>query len=69
MTTRPASTLWSMEQLLEAIKHLAPADFLVIRDRTASGRTTVVTLHLNRTELVNLRRALRAIGVHPPATD
>ena len=44
-------------------------DFLVIRGRTASGRATVVTLHLNRSELVNLRRALRAIGVHPPSTD
>jgi hypothetical protein len=50
-------------------RHFAwDADFLIIRGRTASGRATVVTLHLNRTELVNLRRALRAIGEYPPRT-
>ena len=42
-------------------------DFLFIRGRTATGRATVEALHLNRPELVNLRRALRTIGEHPPA--
>lgn len=44
-------------------------DFLFIRGRTASGRATVAALHLNRAELVNLRHALRAIGVHPPEVE
>jgi hypothetical protein len=26
----------------------------------------VATLHLNRSELLNLRRVLRAVGEHPP---
>jgi 5-methylcytosine-specific restriction endonuclease McrA len=42
-------------------------DFLVIIGRTATGRATVEALHLNRPELINLRRALRAIGEHPSA--
>jgi hypothetical protein len=42
-------------------------DFLVIIGRTATGRATVEALHLNRLELLNLRRALRAIGEHPSA--
>lgn len=33
---------------------------------TATGRVTIETLHLNRPELVNLRRVLRAVGEHPP---
>lgn len=41
-------------------------DFLAIVGRTATGRATVEALHLNRPELRNLRRALRAIGEHPP---
>jgi HNH endonuclease len=42
-------------------------DFLAIIGRTATGRATVEALHLNRPELLNLRRALRAIGEHPSA--
>jgi 5-methylcytosine-specific restriction endonuclease McrA len=41
-------------------------DFMVIVGRSATGRATVVTLHLNRPELLNLRRVLRAVGEHPP---
>ena len=37
--------------------------------RTATGRATVAALHLNRPELLNLRQALRAIGVHPPGRE
>lgn len=41
-------------------------DFLRIIGRTATGRATVATLHLNRPELRNLRQVLRAVGEHPP---
>jgi hypothetical protein len=41
-------------------------DALVIVGRTATGRATVAALHLNRVERVNLRRALGAVGEHPP---
>lgn len=41
-------------------------DFLLIHGRTATGRATVESLCLNRLELVNLRRALAAIGEHLP---
>ena len=44
-------------------------DFMLIIGRTATGRATVETLHLNRPELLNLRRALRAVGAHPPGLD
>jgi hypothetical protein len=40
--------------------------FTLIRGRTAVGRVTVEALRLNRAGLVNLRRALRGIGEHPP---
>jgi hypothetical protein len=42
-------------------------DILIIEGKTATGRATVAALHLNCTALVNLRRALRAVGEHPPA--
>lgn len=42
-------------------------DFLLVHGVTACGRATVDSLHLNRPELVNLRRALIAVGEHPPA--
>ncbi len=32
---------------------------------TATGRATVIKLHLNRTGVVNLRRLLRTQGLHP----
>jgi hypothetical protein len=41
-------------------------DFTLIIGRTAAGRATVDALRLNRSELVNLRRALGVIGEHPP---
>jgi hypothetical protein len=44
-------------------------DALLIVGRTAAGRATVESLHLNRSGLINLRRALIAIGEHPPADD
>ena len=44
-------------------------DALYIRGRTATGRATVEALHLNRPELVNLRRALRALGEQPSGRE
>lgn len=44
-------------------------DFLQVIGRTATGRATVATLHLNRPELLNLRRALRAFEEHPPGAE
>jgi len=41
-------------------------DSMIIIGRTAMGRATAEALQLNRLELLNLRRALRAIGEHPP---
>lgn len=39
---------------------------MVIVGRTATGRATVEELHLNRPELLNLRRVLKTVGEHPP---
>ena len=48
-------------------RHFAwSADFLFILGRTATGRATVEALHLNRLELINLRRLLLRAGEHPP---
>ncbi len=41
-------------------------NYLLIEGRTATGRAATVALHLNCPALVNLRRALRAVGEHPP---
>ena len=41
-------------------------DSLLIIGMTTTGRATVEALQLNRPEIVNLRRALSAIGFHPP---
>ena len=54
----PRRQLWS--------RHFAwGPDMLRVLGRTATGRVTVEALHLNRPELVSLRRALLAIGEHP----
>ncbi|MGH9428352.1 MAG: HNH endonuclease [Terriglobia bacterium] len=41
-------------------------DFTLVLGLTPTGRVTIVTLHLNRPGLINLRRVLYTIGVHPP---
>lgn len=41
-------------------------DFLEIIGITSVGRATVVALKLNRLHVKNLRRALFAVGEHPP---
>jgi hypothetical protein len=42
-------------------------DFTLVIGRTPIGRATIETLHLNRSELINLRRVLYAVGEHPPS--
>jgi hypothetical protein len=42
------------------------ADSLTVEGRTAIGRATILALHLNCPALVNLRRALKSLGEHPP---
>ena len=44
-------------------------DFMVIVGRTTTGRATVMSLHMNRPELLNVRRLLLAAGEHPPRAD
>ena len=52
------------------LQHFAwSTDALRILGRTAIGRATVETLQLNRPELINLRRILRAVGEHPPSNE
>ena len=41
-------------------------DFTLMIGLTPTGRATVEVLHLNREELINLRRVLYAMGEHPP---
>ncbi|MEM7015537.1 MAG: HNH endonuclease [Verrucomicrobiota bacterium] len=41
-------------------------DFLRIIGISASGRATVEVLRMNRISVMNLRRALLAVGQHPP---
>lgn len=55
----PRSDLW--------LEHLVwNEDFSVIVGTTPIGRATVACLKMNREEAVNLRKALRQFGVHPP---
>jgi hypothetical protein len=42
-------------------------DFTLVIGQTPIGRATIETLHLNRSELINLRRVLYAVGEHPPS--
>jgi hypothetical protein len=42
------------------------ASFTRVVGLTPTGRATVEELQLNREGLVNLRRAVRAVGAHPP---
>lgn len=41
-------------------------DFELMIGVTATGRATIETLNLNRDGVVNQRRLLRAVGLHPP---
>jgi HNH endonuclease len=42
------------------------ADTTTMIGLTAIGRASIVRLELNRSGMVNLRRALATVGVHPP---
>lgn len=42
------------------------ADYVRVVGHTPVGRATVDALRLNRQALVNIRRVLRAAGLHPP---
>lgn len=42
------------------------AEATEIWGRTATGRSTVVALHLNRSQLVRVRKLWVALGEHPP---
>jgi HNH endonuclease len=44
-------------------------DALTVEGLTKIGRATVEVLQLNREGLVNIRRALVLVGVHPPPED
>jgi hypothetical protein len=41
-------------------------DYSRVIGLTPTGRATVETLHLNRQGVVNLRRVLFLVGMHPP---
>lgn len=41
-------------------------DFTQVMGQTACGRATIEALQLNRVGVVNLRRLLAAVGLHPP---
>jgi hypothetical protein len=43
------------------------ADYIRVVGLTATGRATVDALQLNREALLNMRRVLRAAGLHPPS--
>ena len=56
----PRTDLWS--------EHFAwTEDFTELIGLTACGRATILRLHLNRPEVVALRRILVAARLHPPA--
>lgn len=42
------------------------ADITLMIGLTPTGRASIVRLELNRTGLINLRRALTMAGIHPP---
>jgi hypothetical protein len=44
-------------------------DYLSLVGTTPVGRATIAELHLNRPNLVNLRRVLYFVGLHPPPRD
>jgi hypothetical protein len=47
----------------------ANEDFTRIVGLTPTGRATVSALQINRPGVVNMRRALFAIGLHPPIEE
>lgn len=65
LTGEPAPLFHPRQQ--EWSEHFAwTEDFAQVFGLTETGRATVDRLQLNRAGLVNLRRALRVAGKHPP---
>jgi hypothetical protein len=58
-------TEFTRSALRREVERQAKGRFEHIIGLTATGRVTVDSLQLNRTELVNLRRLLYAAGEHP----
>jgi hypothetical protein len=52
-----------------AVHFVWSADTTLMIGLTPTGRASIVRLELNRAGLVNLRRALAAAGIHPPASS
>jgi hypothetical protein len=53
--------------LMQQLGLKSPAeDYSHIIRLTPTGRVTIETLHLNRDGVVNLRRILFLVGLHPP---
>ena len=72
-TSAPDPVTGSTESLFHPRAHRWTAhfgwndNFTLILGLTPIGRATIAALQLNRQGLVNLRRALYAIGEHPPS--
>ncbi len=58
-------TLFHPRRELWAAHFTWSAEYTHIIGLTPTGRATVAALHLNRPELINLRRVLHAVGEHP----
>lgn len=44
-------------------------DYTQIIGLTATGRATIVALQMNRQNVINIRKAMSIMGVHPPIID
>jgi hypothetical protein len=44
-------------------------DFILVLGLTPTGRATIDALQINRPGVINLRRLLHAVGLHPPPSD
>jgi hypothetical protein len=65
LTLQPAPLFHPRQQ--RWAKHFAwNDDFTYLIGLTPTGRATIACLKMNRKQLVNLRRALFAVGEHPP---
>ncbi len=50
------------------VEHFAwSSDLVYLVGLTATGRATIETLHLNRDRVLNIRKLLKTVGLHPPA--
>lgn len=64
--TNQQATLFNPRQQVWS-EHFGWSDNLTqVIGKTPCGRVTVDALSLNRTGVVNLRRSLTAVGLHPP---